>query len=266
MNRLLLAFLVAAAATLANFDLAIAQNRDEQGGQGRGPMPGPSPLVAALDENADGEISSSEIESAVAALKSLDKNEDGKLTENEIRPRGPGPRSEGPGPGAPNGEGPGPGGPAGRGSGGGDPAQFIERLKQADTDGDGKISKEEAPERLQAAFDRIDEDTDGFLGADELRKMAEQRGRGGRRGAGTSPDGATGPGGAGPGGPGGGFGPPEGFVDRLFELDANGDGNLTREELGKMAEQVGGRRGGDRPSDAPEQGQRRRPQRPDGKN
>ncbi len=311
MNRILLALFVATLSTLANFELANAQNRGGQGGAGGGgggggarsggqggrggqagqdgqpgegfrgspggqeggPMAGPSPLVAALDENADGEISASEIDNAIASLKSLDRNEDGKLNEQEIRPRGPGPRGEGPGSGGPEGEGPGPGGPQGRGPSGGDPALLMERLKQADTDGDGKISKEEAPERLQANFDRIDENSDGFIGEDEIRKMAERAGgRGGRRGA--SPDSLSGPGGggfgAGGGGAGGGgFGSPEGFVDRLFELDANGDGNLTRDELGKMAEQFGGgRRGAENPEGEPAQGQgqRRRPQRPDGKN
>ncbi len=242
-------------------------------------MPGLSPLVAALDENADGEISASEIDNAIASLKSLDRNEDGKLNEAEIRPRGPGLRGEGPGPGGPEGEGPGPGpgGPEGRGPGG-DPAQFMERLKQADTDGDGKISKEEAPERLQANFDRIDENTNGFIDENEIRKMAERvGGRGGRRGASPNPDSQSGPGGggggggfgAGGGGGGAGFGSPEGFVDRLFELDANNDGSLTREELAKMAEQFsGGRRAGGNSENAPEQvqGQRKRSQRPDGKN
>ena len=34
------------------------------------------------------------------------------------------------------------------------------------------------------------------------------------------------------------IGPPEGFVDRLFQFDADSDGKLMREELAKMGEQV----------------------------
>lgn len=38
-----------------------------------------------------------------------------------------------------------------------------------DKDGDGKISKEEAPERLKAAFDELDADKDGLLSQEELQ-------------------------------------------------------------------------------------------------
>ena len=38
------------------------------------------PVLVALDADKDGEISSSEMENAVAALKTLDKNKDGKLS------------------------------------------------------------------------------------------------------------------------------------------------------------------------------------------
>ena len=44
------------------------------------------PLTASLDKDANGEISESEIEGAVAVLELLDKNNDGKLTREEIRP------------------------------------------------------------------------------------------------------------------------------------------------------------------------------------
>ena len=57
-----------------------------------------------------------------------------------------------------------------------------------DTDKDGKISKEEAPEQLQAFFDTLDKNEDGFLTKDELAEIAG-RGRGGRgnRGGGEQP-------------------------------------------------------------------------------
>jgi collagen type III alpha len=262
MRRFFGTLMVCGVATFLCGGTLAAQDRPS----GAGPM-GLPPVMAALDENADGELSTSEIEGASAALKSLDKNNDGRLDGEELRPRGRG-RGEGSGPGdAPEGgPGPGPGGP------GGDPGAFMERLKQADSNGDGKISKDEAPERLKNNFDRLDGNGDGFIDEQEMRTMSDRRG--GRRGPG-GPDGPPEGGTAGAaGGPGGrGFGP-EAMIDRMFQFDADGDGKLTREELAKMAEQFGGRlgaaRGGDNAGDRPEggqgQGQRRRPQRPDGNN
>jgi len=55
------------------------------------------PVLAALDADHDGEISASEMQNAVAALKTLDKNEDGKLVPAELFPEPPatGPRLRG---------------------------------------------------------------------------------------------------------------------------------------------------------------------------
>ena len=52
-----------------------------------------------------------------------------------------------------------------------------------DKNKDGKLTKEELPERMQAMFDRIDTNKDKEIDKAELTKMAEQfnsRGRGGR--------------------------------------------------------------------------------------
>lgn len=62
-----------------------------------------------------------------------------------------------------------------------DPAAFLERL---DSDGDGKLSPEEVPERMRSFFATLDANQDGSLGAEELRKfsdMMRDRGRGGQR-------------------------------------------------------------------------------------
>lgn len=55
----------------------------------------------------------------------------------------------------------------------------AERLKKADTDGDGLISKTEAEAVpfLSRAFDRLDADKDGLLSPQELQAAAKRRRR-----------------------------------------------------------------------------------------
>jgi Ca2+-binding EF-hand superfamily protein len=48
-------------------------------------------------------------------------------------------------------------------------AAAADRFKAADADKDGKLSKDEAPERLKQHFDKIDADNDGQLTPDEMR-------------------------------------------------------------------------------------------------
>lgn len=45
----------------------------------------------------------------------------------------------------------------------------------ADTDGDGKLSRDEMPERFGRLFDRVDGDSDGFLSRAELGAFAADR-------------------------------------------------------------------------------------------
>lgn len=56
-------------------------------------------------------------------------------------------------------------------------AAAVERMKAADTNGDGLISRAEAGTlpRLAKRFDRIDANQDGQLGADELLAFHEAR-------------------------------------------------------------------------------------------
>lgn len=63
----------------------------------------------------------------------------------------------------------GPGGPGG-------PARFIERLRESDADGDGRISRAEAPERMRGRFDFMDENGDGFLEMAEIEAVASRLG------------------------------------------------------------------------------------------
>lgn len=119
----------------------------------------------------------------------------------EASSSGPGRDGKGPdgGPaGAPGGKGPdekGPGGQAadgrgGGGAGGGDSAGGQRRgnLMDMDRDGDGKVSREEAPEQMQSFFDRADGNSDGFIDKAEAAALRSRMQGGG------------GPGGGGPGG------------------------------------------------------------------
>lgn len=180
-----------------------------QGGRGRFP----NPVLEAIDKDKNGELSPEEIEGAVAALKSLDKNSDGKLDQTELRPNFEGMGREGMGRG-------GFGGPEGRGGAGGENAEaMVERLMASDANKDGKLSKEELPERLQSMMARGDRNEDGSLDKEEIMAIARERA-------------AQGGGAGGFGGPGGGEGRGGEFMAQMFErADANKDGKLTGEEI-----------------------------------
>ena len=57
-------------------------------------------------------------------------------------------------------------------------------MMEYDKDKDGKLSKDELPERMRGMISSVDENKDGFVDKDEMKKMAErfaQRGGGGGR-------------------------------------------------------------------------------------
>jgi len=138
-------------------------------------------LFTALDSDHDNVLNPGEISAASAGLKQLDRNDDGKVTVDEI----PAPAGRGPG-------GPGGRGRGGSGIGGEAPAEpptpdeLAATLMTFDKNKDGRLTRSEAPERLQGLFARLDENTDGVLTADEIKKGAAAqplqtpaRGRGG---------------------------------------------------------------------------------------
>jgi Ca2+-binding EF-hand superfamily protein len=102
---------------------------------------------------------------------------------------------------------------------------MVDRMMQLDKNDDGKLSKDEVPERVQSMFARADANEDDVVTREELRAMASR--------------GMRGEGGRGPEGRPGREGNPGEFLSRMFEQrDANKDGKLSKEE---MPEQMAGR-------------------------
>lgn len=71
--------------------------------------------------------------------------------------------------------------------------QFIDRIMRSDTDGDGRLSRAEAPPMLSERFDDFDSDGDGFITRTELQaRAAEIMGRGPGGVPGAAPGGGAG--------------------------------------------------------------------------
>ena len=192
-------------------------------GQAARNLPGPPPnaMFSAIDADADGVISARELKRAVAQLKKLDADKDGNITLAEA------------GPGLPT------GGPMGIG----DPAQFVERMMQNDTNGDGRLAADEVPPQLQPMLATADQNGDGFIDRPELaRAMQNMQGRfPGGQGQWAGPAAARGP---------GGFNEPfdpNQMTGRLMQNDLNGDGRLSADEVPPQA--LGMLRGGDQNND-----------------
>jgi Ca2+-binding EF-hand superfamily protein len=126
--------------------------RRPEGAPPAGPGDALRPALAAIDANRDGELSKEEIAGAAKALLTLDRNGDGQLTRDELA-------------------GPGPGGPGRPGSLGG---PLRDRLRQADENRDGKLSKEETPPFLRERFEQIDANRDGFLDETEMQQLGRR--------------------------------------------------------------------------------------------
>jgi Ca2+-binding EF-hand superfamily protein len=120
-----------------------------EGDRPRGPL-----FLRLLDANGDGRISKAELAKASDLFEQLDQNRDGELDMFELLgPPPDGPRME-------RGEGDRPGRP------------FFGRL---DANQDGKITKDELPERLRDRFDQFDRNGDGVLSPDELPAGPDRR-------------------------------------------------------------------------------------------
>jgi Ca2+-binding EF-hand superfamily protein len=117
-------------------------------------------LLAALDTDGDGALSTDELASVSQSLRTLDRNSDGQLTPNEIAPAPAGQRGGRFG-----------GPPGGFGGGRPNPAEMLTRM---DANGDGKVSKSEVPQQMLQRWDRMDTNSDGFIDKKELEQLAER--------------------------------------------------------------------------------------------
>ena len=107
-----------------------------------------------IDRNGNGTIEADEIDMAVVSLRKLDLNKDGKVTRDEIGRMDAGSRTDP-----------------------GSSRRFRGRLptlSSLDKDGDGKINKEEAPERMRENFERTDTNGDGFIDSKEFDAVLQR--------------------------------------------------------------------------------------------
>lgn len=149
---------------LASAGFAFAQQSERPAPE---PTAASAGVLAVLDFNRDGKLDQREIDLAVVGLRRLDQDGDGTVSAEEMAK----PPQRGGRPGGPRGEGGRPeggrpeGGPGGERRG----APSMERL---DTNGDGKISKEEAPDRMKQNWDRLDTNSDGAIDKTEMEAIA----------------------------------------------------------------------------------------------
>ena len=122
------------------------------GPDGRGPG-APVDRMMSWDANEDGIITRDEApERTRDRFDSIDANGDGMLETEELENMLP----------------------PGRGAPGGGRLDPAERLRQFDADGDGRITRDELPDRMERMVDRFDTNGDDVIDAVELEAMTER--------------------------------------------------------------------------------------------
>lgn len=128
--------------------------------------------------------------------------------------------------------------------------QSSERLKRFDKNGDGKLSKKEAPSFMKKAFDRLDADNDGFVTSREFASVMKEESTSKPSGPALTPQAAA------------YFSRldrnrdgelakseiPDQLRQRLTRLDNNYDGTISKEEFAKGMELARRNRGPTGPS------------------
>ena len=173
-----------------------SQRRSPEGGNAAGDRT----ILQVLDYNRDGKLQQGEIDMAVVILRRMDRNQDGEISAGELS--SPSSRPGGSS-GRPNDR------PPGNPGQGGQPRSRSPQFADLDKNGDGKISPDEAPERMAEHFDEHDTNSDGFIDKKEqaaviefIRQRFSQRNR-------TEQN--------------------RGFT--FEQMDANKDGKLSKDEL-----------------------------------
>lgn len=132
------------------------------GSFGRG---NPERFFSTLDANEDGKLQRDELPEALAGhFDRLDSDGDGAISPEEMKRMKPDREAI--------------------------RARLQERMKAMDANGDGLIQESEAPEPMQAHFDKIDANGDGALGSEELKNFRprHERRAGINQPAGAQPD------------------------------------------------------------------------------
>ena len=115
------------------------------------------PIMKVLDTDQDGTLSATEIANASKALIQLDKDGDGIISAEEMRPD----MSKLPG---------GLAGPGPNGIGNG--AMMGKMFETRDSNGDGKLTGNEIPERMRDRLSMVDKDGDGSISKSEFAAVA----------------------------------------------------------------------------------------------